>query len=139
MAPRTPAWMWSDAIAMLERAERMHRQFFEPATSTRARAVWEPPVDVLETEQDVLIFTALPGVAPEAVEAAIEGGVLVISGTRALPSELRTAVIHRLELPQGRFERRVPLPPGRYDLVRRQVANGTLIVSLRKTDRGGAR
>ncbi len=137
MAPRTPAWMWSDALAMLERAERMHRQFFEPAPGARQRAVWEPPVDVLETDQDVLIFTALPGVAPDAVEAAIEGGTLVISGTRTLPAELRTAIIHRLELPQGCFERRVPLPPGRYDAVKRQVANGTLIVSLRKA--GGAR
>lgn len=142
MAPRMPRWMWSDALTMLERAERMHRQFFEPAVGERRhgerrRTVWEPPVDVLETEQEVLIFTALPGVAPETVEAAIEDGELVIAGTRTLPAELRTAIIHRLELPQGSFERRVALPAGRYDLVRRHVANGTLVVSLRKARRGG--
>jgi HSP20 family molecular chaperone IbpA len=41
-------------------------------------------------------------------------------------------VIHRLELPQGCFERRVPLPSGRYDDVRRTVADGCLIVTLHK-------
>ena len=49
-----------------------------------------------------------------------------------LPPELRTAVIHRLELPQGRFERRIPLPPGRYDAVRRFAANGCLVFELAK-------
>jgi len=58
--------------------------------------------------------------------------VLVIAGQRAVPPELRTAVIHRLELPQGRFERRVPLPPGRYADVRRSEAHGCLVISLAK-------
>ena len=131
MAPRTPAWMWSDALSMLERVERMHRRSFEPGAAEH-KAIWEPPVDILETEREVLIFTALPGVAPDDIEAAIEGADLVITGTRLLPPELHTAVIHRLELPQGRFRRRVPLPAGRYDDVRRKALNGTLIVSLRK-------
>ena len=46
---------------MLARAERMHRQFFQPAGSSCAVA-WEPPVDVLETERAVLVLVALPGV-----------------------------------------------------------------------------
>ena len=41
--------------------------------------------------------------------------MLLIAGERVLPQELRTATIHRLELPQGRFERQVPLPAGRYE------------------------
>ena len=82
---------------------------------------WEPPVDVLETEREVLVFMALPGVEPERVEAAIDGADLVVAGSRVLPAALRTAVIHRLELPQGRFERRVRLPAGRYASVRRAL------------------
>ena len=80
----------------------------------------------------MLILAALPGVDPEAVETVIEDGALVLSGVRILPRELETAVIHRLELPQGDFERRVPLPAGRYDGVRRQAANGCLLISLHK-------
>ena len=124
-------WMLSEAIQALARAERLHRQMFQPPSATR-RPAWEPPVDVLETEQEVLILIALPGVAPDQVEAVIEDGTLVVSGRRVLPPQLRTAVIHRLELPQGRFERRIPLPPGRYDAVRRVAGDGCLIISLRK-------
>lgn len=124
-------WMWSEAVAMMLRAEQLHRQFFQPRNATR-QVAWEPPVDVLELEREVLILVALPGVDSEQVEAVIDGDTLVVAGRRIYPTEFRTAVIHRLELPQGRFERRIPLPPGRYADVRRSAANGCLLFSLRK-------
>jgi HSP20 family molecular chaperone IbpA len=123
--------MWSEACEMLARAERMHREFFRPAGANRLPA-WEPPVDVLETERDVQVLVALPGVDPQRVEAAIDGAELVVAGSRVLPAALRTAVIHRLELPQGRFERRVRLPAGRYASVRQAMNNGCLVVTLEK-------
>ena len=66
----------------------------------------------------------------------IEDGVLVVRGQRVLPAELRTARIHRLELPQGRFERRLPLPVGRYEAVRRSTVHGCLLVTLHKAQGG---
>jgi HSP20 family protein len=125
-------WMWSEAVAVLSRAERLHRQFFRPLPATQEVA-WEPPVDVLELEDMVLIIVALPGIDPDHVETVIEDGSLRVSGRREHPPELRTAVIHRLELPQGRFERHVPLPPGRYAAVIRSASHGCLLVSLHKT------
>jgi HSP20 family protein len=130
-------WMWSQAVEMLARAERLHREIFRPVRSTSRLPAWEPPVDILETARQVLVLVALPGVTPDGVEAVIEGNDLVIAGTRILPRELRTAVIHRLELPQGRFERRIPLPAGRYESPRSVVANGCLVIELRKTGRKG--
>jgi HSP20 family molecular chaperone IbpA len=131
--------MLSEAIEALARAERMNRQFFQLRAGVEAvQACWEPPVDVLETEDEVLVLVALPGVDAEKVEAAVEDGILIVAGRRTLPPELRHAVIHRLELPQGRFERRIPLPAGRY-AVRRYAVNGCLVFSLAKAARGGAR
>ena len=123
--------MWSQAFDMLARAERMHREIFRPAGSSPA---WEPPIDILETSEEVLVLVALPGVVAEEVQASIEGNDLVIAGTRVLPREWRTAVIHRLELPQGRFERRIRLPSGRYRHVGRSVANGCLVITLSKAE-----
>jgi HSP20 family protein len=125
-------WMWSEACDMLARAERMHRELFRPAGSQARQPAWEPPVDILETELEVLVLVALPGVNAEKVEAVIEGSELVIAGTRTYPPALRTAVIHRLELPQGRFYRRLRLPAGRYAAVRHAVADGCLLVTLQK-------
>ena len=80
-----------------------------------------------------LALVALPGVNSESVEAVIDDGDLVIAGARTYPPALRTAVIHRLELPQGRFERGIPLPAGRYSAIHRSDSNGTLLITLEKS------
>jgi HSP20 family protein len=131
-------WMWSEACEMLARAERMHRELFRPAGTQARQPAWEPPVDILETEFEVLVLVALPGVNTDDVKAVIEDGELVIAGTRTYPPALRTAVIHRLELPQGRFYRRLRLPAGRYSSVRHAVTDGCLVITLQKagTSRG---
>jgi HSP20 family protein len=130
--------MWSEACEMLARAERLHREFFRPGGSGVSAPAWEPPVDMLETDRAVLVLVALPGVDSDRVEAAIDGNDLVFSGTRVLPPEMQSAIIHRLELPQGRFERRVRLPAGRYSAVPRANCNGCLVITLQKagTPRG---
>jgi HSP20 family molecular chaperone IbpA len=132
MADFPNSWMWSEACDMLARAERLHREFFQPVRSGLRTPSWEPPVDMIETERDVLVLVALPGVDPDRVEAAIDGTDLVVAGSRVLPAELRTAVIHRLELPQGRFERRVRLPAGRYAAVRLAMSHGCVLITLEK-------
>ena len=125
-------WMWSEAVAMLARAERMHRELFRPAGVQAQVPAWEPPVDILETDYEVLALVALPGVDADSAQAVIEDGDLVIAGTRTVPAAWRTAVIHRLELPQGRFYRRVRLPAGRYSNVSRAVVAGCLVITLQK-------
>jgi HSP20 family protein len=125
-------WMWDEALDALARAERLHRQMFQPPVAQARRPRWEPPVDVLETDQEVVIIAALPGVPEESMMVAIDAGALVLSGERPPPKELRTGRIHRLELPQGQFERRIPLPLGRYGEVRHHTECGCLIIRLRK-------
>jgi HSP20 family protein len=125
--------MLSEAIDSLARAERLRRQFFslQPSAGSQESS-WEPPIDVLETDREILILVALPGVDPDEVEAVIDSGTLIVSGRRVLPVELRNARIHRLELPQGRFERRIVLPAGRY-AVSRFAVNGCIVLRLSKS------
>jgi HSP20 family protein len=126
--------MWLEACELLARADRLHRGLFKPVGSSAREAVWEPPVDVLETERQILVFAALPGVTVESLQIAAEANELVFTGVRALPSELQTAVIHRLELPQGRFERRLRLPAGVSGVIRHSLANGCLMITIEKDD-----
>lgn len=67
---------------MLIQADRLHKQVFRPTPSTRTGPTWEPPVDILETDGEV-VFVALPGVDPERIETVIDGADLVVSGARA--------------------------------------------------------
>lgn len=125
-------WMWSQACEAVARAERLQRAFFQPLAGASRTPTWEPPVDVLETQGEILVVVALPGVHAETVEVFADAGEVAFAGVRAAPVELRSAVIHRLELPQGRFERRLRLPPGRYGLVRHSVADGCLLIAIEK-------
>lgn len=123
--------MFAEACALLKQAEQLHRQFFEPSHGARA-ACWEPPVDVFETEAELTIIAALPGVAPDAVRAELEGATLIITGARPLPTAGRRANIVRLEIPYGRFERRITLS-SRLRLAARELQNGCLILTFTKT------
>lgn len=132
-------WMWAEAIDLLGRAERMHRQFFQPAPAVRGTSrgpVWEPPMDVFETEREMVILIALPGVAAENVQVGFNGAVLSVVAERALPSRAATA-IRRVEIPHGRFERHIELPGEVFELVRRDMANGCLaLVFARRPAQG---
>jgi HSP20 family protein len=125
-------WMWAEACAMIERAEQMHRQFFQPGSAAAPAASWEPPIDVFESEHDLLIVVALPGVDTQDIEISSEGAVLRVAGVRRLPAAVRGADIVRLEIPQGRFERRIRLPAARWELSRSSLVNGCLLLNLTK-------
>ena len=133
MPSRDPGvWMWAEACELLDRAERLHRQFFVPHGAKGRQPTWEPPVDLMETEEELWICVALPGVAKEHLEVLVESGVLIVTGERPMPGRSRGSTIHRLEIPYGRFERRIELPPGRYDVVQRELLDGCLTLGLRK-------
>ncbi|MDD5265581.1 MAG: Hsp20/alpha crystallin family protein [Methylococcales bacterium] len=124
-------WMWAEACEILDRADRLHRQFFRPTVMNARRLIWEPPVDVYETSYEFNIIIALPGVAPEHLSIMLEDDHLIIDGQRHLPVDNR-AHIRRLEIPYGRFERRIELPEGRFEIGTREFVDGCLLISLRK-------
>jgi HSP20 family protein len=121
--------MWAEAVDLLERAERMQRQFFRLAAG-EDRPRWEPPVDVYSRGDEMLVEVALPGVPSERVELVCAPGELIVRGERRLPSRWSAAPIHRLEIPYGRFERRLALPAGSWKLVDQEFANGCLQLLL---------
>jgi HSP20 family molecular chaperone IbpA len=123
------ALMWAQACEAMDRAERLQRQFFHRAHS---KPCWEAPIDIFETEEALTILIALPGVEPDQVQVTLSAGVLIVSGERPMPREVRDARIHRLEIPHGQFQRRIELPPARFELSGRHLANGCLMLQLHK-------
>jgi HSP20 family molecular chaperone IbpA len=135
MKVRDPTrWMWGEALEMLERADRLHRQFFQLGATRHASPTWEPPVDIFETERQVIVVVALPGVAGDQLAIEVEGAAVVVRGQRRLPEPACSAHIHRLELPYGRFERRIELPAPRLELGEHSLDNGCLTLSLTKLE-----
>ena len=135
MPNRDPtAWMWTEACQLIEQAERMHRQFFRPRPPQGARAAWEPPVNVFEDDERFVIIVALPGVAPECVEVLVDSSSIIVRASCDVPFSPSARAIRRLEIPYGYFERRIQLPAMPFEVVRRELNNGCLILNLRKVN-----
>jgi HSP20 family molecular chaperone IbpA len=126
--------MGGEALSMLDRAQRLHRQFF-----THAAVAWEPPVDIVETGDGALqMHIALPGVSADAITVALDPAGISISALRAFPCREESGQIHRLEIPYGRFERYIGLPLGDpyapLELVGKSLADGILTLTFRKKE-----
>ena len=126
--------MWGEAISLLEQAERLQRQFFHVAPAAHA-CTWEPPIDVIETPEGYQVHVALPGVAPAGVAVDLEPEALVISALRSFPECGAGTRIHRVEIPYGRFERRVLLPGHALELAEHSLKDGVLTLTLVKRAR----
>jgi HSP20 family molecular chaperone IbpA len=125
--------MLGEALSMLDRAERLQRQFF-----THAIDAWEPPVDVLETQTGLEVHVALPGVAADSITIGLDPGGVSVSALRPFPCRETGAHLHRIEIPYGRFERRIVLPlEDPYmpiELAARRFADGVLTLTFRKKE-----
>ena len=116
---------------MLRGAERVKRSFFALGAA-QSLPCWEPAVDVFERGDELRLLVAVPGVLAAAIEISLDEGSLTIRGQRPIPAAARRAVIHRLEIPYGRFERRIALPPGNFRLAGSCIEDGFLTLTLHR-------
>lgn len=96
-------------------------------------------MDVVETAGSLRMTVALPGVSPDAIAVRREADAITISARKAFPVSAsesgRGARVRALEIPHGRFERRISLPAQTYSLVEQHVHDGclTLIFSRKES------
>lgn len=132
--------MWQRASDLLQQVERIHRNFLQVAAGVQYRSLhgkspaWEPPVNVVETDDSLWVIAALPGVAADRVNVRLEGHELSIAGERPLPNCCHDGELKIWEIPLGRFERRLTLIRERVSLSLGNVSllDGLLVIELRK-------
>lgn len=96
-------------------------------------APWEPPLDLVETRREIIVFVALPGVDPDKVEVEARNGALVLRGEGSRSHVPEGARVRRMELPSGPFARSVSIPEGEYQ-VTRQTIRGCVLLRLVRSD-----
>lgn len=125
-------WMWAEAMRRQDRVDRLQRQFFRRVTP-RPRKQWEPPVDVFETADALLVIVALPGVSEaHLTDIEVAGDQLFVAGERSVPRAGHDALLHRMEIPHGRFERRLTLPWPQLMIAAHELLDGCLYLTLAK-------
>jgi len=129
---------WEPFRDLLTIQDRMNRLFQEGlgrrlGQDETQTAQWSPPVDILESDERIVLRADLPGVPQEDVELRVEDGVLILRGHRKPPADVRPEDMHRSERPSGTFVRSFSLPQN-IDLaaIRASQKNGVLEVVLPK-------
>lgn len=95
---------------------------------------WQPPADVYEDDEQILLFLELPGVLQDDIELKIEEHQLLVSGERGLAQR---EGYQRIEGNYGPFRRLFALPPGiDEEDIRARCENGVLRIMLPKEPAG---
>jgi len=126
---------------MLDEADRLRQQFFRlqeqtqltaPEQAGQAAGVWEPPVDVYETDESWIVLVALPGVPSERIRYRLDGDSIDIVAERSIPHQCSDGAIRRKEIPHGRFVRRLRFRAPPVEVSHAALKDGCLMLSLRK-------
>ncbi len=96
---------------------------------------WTPAVDIIETENDVVLKADLPDVDMKNINIQIENGTLSLKGHRRFENENKGKGYHRIERSYGSFARYFSLPETvDAEKVAADYKNGVLTVTLPKKE-----
>jgi HSP20 family protein len=112
---------------------RLFDRFFEGRAPNGVSRRWIPAMDLVETEDSLVLRGDLPGMTEDDVDIEIKDNVLTVSGERKAESEEKGEGYHRVERSFGRFSRSLTLPQGiDPDKVEAGFENGVLEVRIPK-------
>jgi HSP20 family protein len=117
---------------------RLFDRFFQTGNATGnggATRRWIPPMDLVESEHNLVLRADLPGVKEKDVELEVKDRVLTVSGERKSESEEKGEGFHRVERAFGRFSRSLSLPDGvDPDGIAAEFSDGVLEVTIPKPE-----
>jgi HSP20 family protein len=96
---------------------------------------WTPAVDILETENDLILKMDVPEVELKDVDIRLENHTLTVKGERKFESLADSKAYHRIERSYGSFARTFTLPDTvDTEKVRADYKNGVLSITLPKKE-----
>lgn len=96
--------------------------------------MWQPPVDIYEDENSVVIKAEIPDVDQKDIDIKIENNTLTIRGERKHASDVKKENYYRVERYFGQFQRSFSLPNNiNQDKVQADCDKGILTITLPKS------
>jgi HSP20 family protein len=93
------------------------------------------PIDLSETENEVVVKAVLPGIKPEDVEISVSEGVLTVKGESKFEQKTERENYYRQEIRYGSFSRSIPLPSRvNHEQADAEFKDGVLTVTLPKAE-----
>jgi len=129
---------WEPAREMMTLREAMDRLFDDAFTrplSLSSNAWSVPAVDMYQTDNEVVVKAALPGIKADEVQINITGELLSLKGEVKQENETKEKAYHIREQRWGTFERSIALPTQVVaDKAKAEFENGILTITLPKAE-----
>lgn len=123
-----------EMISLREAMDRLFNEAFTPSIGLTAG--WQvPAVDLYQTNDEVVIKAALPGLKADDVQISITGDMLTLKGEFKQEDEKKERSYHLREQRYGAFERSFSLPTHVVaDKAKAEFENGILTITLPKAE-----
>ena len=106
---------------------------FSPGEAAMRGGSWMPPVDVSESDDEVMVRTEVPGMSARDIEVTIAGTTLNITGRKQEKEECEQEDFYRCERRFGVFRRAIELPESiDADHVTAVAENGVITIRIAK-------
>lgn len=129
---------WEPAREMMTLREAMDRLFDDAFTRPLgiSNGNWSvPAVDMYQTDNEVVVKAALPGIKADEVQINVTGEVLTLKGETKHEEEKKEKAYHLREQRWGSFERSIALPTEVVaDKAKADFENGVLTITLPKAE-----
>ena len=87
--------------------DSINRLLSEDGLKTRP---WAPAVDIVETENELVLKADVPGVELKDIDVQLENGTLTVKGERKFEKDEKSKGFHRMERSHGSFVRIFTVP-----------------------------
>ena len=129
---------WEPARDMMTLREAMDRLFDDAFTrplSLSGNGWSVPAVDMYQTDNEIVVKAALPGIKADEVQINITGDVLTLKGEVKQQEDVKEKAYHIHEQRWGMFERTLILPANVIaDKAKADFENGILFITLPKAE-----
>jgi HSP20 family protein len=101
---------FDEIMSTREAMDRLFEDFFSRRPRQAGPMVWQPAIEISETENDIIVKAELPGIDPKNVEVNVTAEGLTIKGEARTEQEEKKRNYYRRELRYGAFQRTIGLP-----------------------------
>ncbi len=130
---------WDQSRGLTTLQNQVNRLFDDNFTRERSGhadlATWAPPVDIYETENELVLKADLPGLQENDIDVRVENNMLTIRGERKFEKDVNEDNYLRVERAHGPFTRSFSLPNTvSSESVRAEYRNGVLTLHMAKRE-----
>jgi HSP20 family protein len=126
----------SNSLMLQDQVNRLFEDNFTRDRSGHADlATWAPPVDIYETENELVVKADLPDLQEKDIDVRVANNTLTIRGERKLEKDVNVDNYLRIERAYGSFMRSFSLPTTvSTENIRAEYRNGVLTLHMAKRE-----